>query len=65
MSFEQSLQTVNLLRDRMKHDVMGRDDVIDLVIIALLASGHVLLEDFPGSGKTTLAKALGNSLSDI
>ena len=64
MSFEQSLQTVNLLRDRMKHDVMGRDDVIDLVIIALLASGHVLLEDFPGSGKTTLAKALGNSLSD-
>lgn len=49
MSFEQSLQTVNLLRDRMKHDVMGRDDVIDLVIIALLASGHVLLEDFPGS----------------
>ena len=39
MSFEQSLQTVNLLRDRMKHDVMGRDDVIDLVIIALLASG--------------------------
>ena len=62
MSFEQSLQTVNLLRNRMKHDVMGRDDVIDLVVIALLADGHVLLEDFPGSGKTTLAKALGNSL---
>lgn len=64
MSFEQSLKTVNLLRDRMKHDVMGRDGVIDLIIVALLASGHVLLEDFPGSGKTTLAKALGNSLSD-
>lgn len=62
MNFEQSIHTVNLLRNRMKHDVMGRDDVIDLILVALLADGHVLLEDFPGSGKTTLAKALGNSL---
>ena len=36
---------------------MGRNDVIDLLIVALLADGHVLLEDYPGSGKTTLAKA--------
>ncbi|MFA5624046.1 MAG: AAA family ATPase [Bradymonadales bacterium] len=57
------LHTINLLRQRMKYDVMGRDDVIELVLVALLADGHVLLEDFPGSGKTTLAKALGNSLS--
>src|SRR5689334_8507076 len=41
---------------------MGRDDVIDLVVVALLADGHVLLEDFPGSGKTTLAKTLGDCL---
>jgi MoxR-like ATPase len=41
---------------------MGRDDVIELVLIAILADGHVLLEDYPGSGKTTLAKALGRSL---
>ena len=42
----------------------GRDDVIELVLVALLADGHVLLEDYPGSGKTTLAKALGDSIVD-
>jgi len=55
---------VDLLKKRMQYDVMGRDDVITLILVALLAGGHVLLEDFPGSGKTTLAKALGSSLSD-
>ena len=63
MSFEQSRETVALLRQRMQYDVMGRDDVIDLIITALLADGHVLLEDYPGSGKTTLAKALGRSIA--
>ncbi len=50
------------LRARVGHQVIGRDDVIDLVLIALVADGHVLLEDFPGSGKTTLAKALGAAI---
>lgn len=61
MDFEQSHRIVELLERRMRYDVMGRDDVIELVIVALLSDGHVLLEDFPGSGKTTLAKALGRS----
>ncbi len=52
------------LRDRMRAAVKGRDEVIDLVTIAVLSDGHVLLEDFPGSGKTTLAKALGDSIVD-
>ena len=43
-------------------EVQGRSDVIDLILIALFADGHVLLEDHPGSGKTTLAKALGNCI---
>lgn len=43
--------------------VQGRDDVITLLLTALIADGHVLLEDHPGSGKTTLAKALGNALT--
>ena len=50
------------LRQRLGAAVLGRQDVIDLVLIALLADGHVLLEDFPGSGKTTLARALGDAL---
>ena len=56
--------TIELLRKRICYDVMGRDDVVNLVLTAMFADGHVLLEDFPGSGKTTLAKALGESISD-
>jgi len=53
---------VDALRKRLCAAIVGRDDVIDLVINALLSDGHVLLEDYPGSGKTTLAKALGEAL---
>ncbi len=52
------------LFERLAAQVLGRDEVIELVLIALLADGHVLLEDFPGSGKTTLAKALGEAILD-
>ncbi len=52
------------LRDRMRFDVIGRDEIIELVLVALFADGHVLLEDYPGSGKTTLAKALGHAFVD-
>lgn len=52
------------LTNAVKARVIGRDEVIDLTVIALLADGHVLLEDFPGSGKTTLAKALGETIID-
>ena len=50
------------IRARIRYDVMGRDDVIELVLVSLFSGGHVLLEDYPGSGKTTLAKALGESI---
>ncbi|MBU50450.1 MAG: hypothetical protein CL920_17365 [Deltaproteobacteria bacterium] len=46
----------------LRQAIVGRDAVIELVMIGLLADGHVLLEDYPGSGKTTLAKALGNAI---
>ncbi len=52
------------IKSRLQAAVKGRDDVIELIIIAVLSDGHVLLEDFPGSGKTTLAKALGDSIID-
>jgi len=51
------------LRARLATAVRGRDEVIELLIIALFADGHVLLEDFPGSGKTTLARALGEAIA--
>ncbi len=57
-------QTAERVRAWMRDNVMGRDDVIELVLVALFGDGHVLLEDYPGSGKTTLANALGNSIAD-
>jgi MoxR-like ATPase len=52
------------VRAWMKDNVMGRDDVIELVLVALFADGHCLLEDYPGSGKTTLTKSLGAAIID-
>jgi len=57
-------ETARVLTNRLRTAIKGRDDVIRLVLIALLADGHVLLEDYPGSGKTSLAKALGESIVD-
>ena len=61
-ALEKTRQTMACIKDFIGHDVMGRDDVIELVIVALFSGGHVLLEDYPGSGKTTLAKALGAAI---
>ncbi len=52
------------LHRRLAAAVRGRDEVIEVLLVALLADGHVLLEDYPGSGKTTLAKALGDAIVD-
>jgi MoxR-like ATPase len=57
-------EMASLLQARCRAAVQGRDDVIDLALVALFGDGHVLLEDYPGSGKTTLAKALGESIVD-
>ena len=50
------------LTQRLRAAILGRDDVVELVLVALIADGHVLLEDYPGSGKTTLARALGEAI---
>ena len=50
------------LRARMEAVILGKSEVIEKVLVCLLAGGHVLLEDLPGMGKTTLAYALARAL---
>jgi MoxR-like ATPase len=50
------------IRDNVGRVIVGKDEVTTLLLVALLCEGHVLLDDVPGVGKTTLAKALARSL---
>lgn len=50
------------VRENVAKVIVGKDRVIELMLVALFCEGHILLEDVPGSGKTTLAKALAASL---
>jgi MoxR-like ATPase len=50
------------IRDNIQKVIVGKDEVIDRVFVAVLCEGHLLLEDVPGIGKTTLARAMAMSL---
>lgn len=50
------------LKDNIRSVIRGKDEVIDQVLVCLIASGHLLIEDLPGLGKTTLAYCLARSI---
>ncbi|MBB6670552.1 AAA family ATPase [Cohnella nanjingensis] len=50
------------IKDQIAQVVVGKEEVVEHVLVALLASGHLILEDVPGTGKTLLAKSLAKSL---
>lgn len=59
IDFPTAVATTRSLCAALEQVIKGRSDTVRLVIAALVADGHVLLEDYPGSGKTTLTKTLG------
>ena len=60
--FDELLSLTNRLMENVGLVVLGKPDVIRLAVVALLAEGHVLIEDVPGVGKTLLARALAASI---
>lgn len=54
--------TLQKIVQNMEHVIVGKRGAVELVVIALAANGHVLIEDVPGVGKTTLVKALAKSV---
>jgi MoxR-like ATPase len=65
-SFAESVRAVrqaaNAIRENVARVMIGKVDVIDLLLVALFSDGHILIEDVPGMGKTVMAKALARSL---
>lgn len=56
-------ERISKLTENLAHTIVGKDDAIRLVLVALISGGHALLEDVPGVGKTLLAKSLARSVN--
>ena len=55
-------RAVKQIKEEIKKDLVGQEDIVNNVIIAIIAGGNVLLEGVPGVGKTRLVRSLGKAL---
>lgn len=62
-NIQDAIEAINTIRAEIAKSVVGQDRVVDQVLIALLASGHVLIEGVPGLGKTLLVRALAKAFN--
>ncbi len=56
------LDLISRIKENISKVIVGKENIIEMILAALICSGHVLIEDVPGVGKTTLVSALARSL---
>lgn len=56
-------ETFSLLADNIEQAIIGKRSIVELVLATAMSEGHVLLEDFPGTGKTALARTIGQTIT--
>jgi MoxR-like ATPase len=62
MPNDRALQSLERVTGNLRQVIRGQEQGLRLLLVALISGGYILLEDYPGTGKTTLAKALAGSV---